>query len=253
MLRISLIIALLAGLAAGAVGVVYVKQKMVTTMNERDSEKSAKEAALTSLKKTEKELATTKDNLKNTQEKLASTESELKTVTARADELDKQKVELTSTLEKTRADRDAAQQELNKWDIVHMKPEEVKALQESYKKTIVERDTYIKENKVMLQKNNDLQAKIDYYFGKERIPDLPAGLKGKILAVDPKFQFVVLDIGGNQGVISRGQMLVNRNGKLMGKISIATVDSTHSVANIMPEWQQGEFMEGDQVITTSVN
>lgn len=252
MLRISLIIALIAGLAAGTVGMVYVKQKMVATMDDRDLQKKDKETAQAGLKKTSAELKVTSEKLKKTEENLASTEAELKTVTARADELDKQKTELTATLERTRADRDTAQQELMKWEIVNLKPEQVKALIENHKKLIVERDTYVKELKMMNQKNSELQAKIDYYLGgQDKVPELPSGLSGKIVAVDPKFQFVVLNIGGNQGVLARGQMLVNRNGKLMGKISIATVEPTHCVANIMPEWQQGELLEGDVVITTN--
>jgi len=253
MLRISLVIALIAGLAAGAVGVIKVKEKIVTTMNDRDSEKGLKETAQKDLAKTKTDLKNTSEKLKTTAEQLASTQTELTTVTARADELDKQKVELTETLAKTKEDRDTAQQTLMKWKIVGLSPEQVRELIEADKKPIAERDAYIKENQLMNDKNKKLQAKIDYYFGTNGIPELPVGLTGKIVAVDPKFQFVVLDIGGNQGVVARGQMLVNRNGKLMGKVSIATVDASNCVANIMPEWQQGELLEGDVVITTSVN
>ena len=43
LIRISLIIAIVAGLAAVGIGFVKVKEKIITTMNERDQEKKDKE------------------------------------------------------------------------------------------------------------------------------------------------------------------------------------------------------------------
>jgi hypothetical protein len=58
----------------------------------------------------------------------------------------------------------------------------------------------------------------------------------------------VLDIGENQGVLEYGELLVNRNGKLVGKIVVRTVQKDRSVANLLPGWEIGEVLEGDQVI-----
>lgn len=233
--------------------VIKVREKMIETMNQRDQEKKDKEIAQDDAKKTHAELATTKDKLKATETKLASTETELKNMTAKADELDKQKTELIANLDKAKGERDVAQQQLMRWDLLGLSIEQVKQLVVDKKQLTAERDAIAKENKLLIQKRNELQAKIDYFFGADRVPELPAGLKGKILAVDPKFQFVVLDIGGEQGVVERGEMLVNRNGKMVGKLRIATVDKARCIANILPGWQQSELMEGDQVITTSNN
>ena len=43
-------------------------------------------------------------------------------------------------------------------------------------------------------------------------------------------------------------MLVNRNGKLVGKVVVRTVQKDRSIANVLPGWELGEVMEGDQVI-----
>ena len=77
---------------------------------------------------------------------------------------------------------------------------------------------------------------------------LPAGLKGKILVVDPKWDFVVLDIGEAQGVLQNGVMMVSRNSKLVAKVKIMSVESNRSIANIIPNWKLGEVMEGDLVL-----
>ena len=96
---------------------------------------------------------------------------------------------------------------------------------------------------------NGLQTELKRYTG-DRAPEvpLPAGLRGKVLAVDPKYDFVVLDIGGNQGVLEHGTMLVNRNGKLVGTVRITRVEPNRSVANVIAELKQSDVMEGDQVI-----
>jgi hypothetical protein len=77
---------------------------------------------------------------------------------------------------------------------------------------------------------------------------LPAALRGKVLAVDPKWNFVILDVGENQGILEYGELLVNRNGKLVGKVIVRNVQKDRSTANLMPGWEIGEVIEGDQVI-----
>jgi len=79
-------------------------------------------------------------------------------------------------------------------------------------------------------------------------PALPIALKGKILAVDPKYDFVVLDIGAAQGVEERGALLVNRNSKLIAKVKVARVQQNRCIANIVADWKFDTVLEGDQVI-----
>ena len=68
------------------------------------------------------------------------------------------------------------------------------------------------------------------------------------MAVDAKWSFVVLDVGTEQGALERGEMLVNRNGKLVAKIRITTVERNRCIANVLPEWSWSNILEGDQVI-----
>jgi len=249
MLRICLIIAIVAGLAAAGLGFVKVGGVIKDTMTERDTyhksaddEKAAKDKAVASLKKAQGELDTTKKTL-------ATTESDLKAATAKAEELDKAKTDLTAQLERTKTDRDAAQQELSKWTLLNVKPEEVKTLIENLKNTIVQRDTFVSENKILFRKITELNSQIESITDPDRPVPLPAGLRGKVIAVDPKFDFVVLDIGGDSGVLTHGEMLVSRQGKLIAKVRIADVKTDRSVANILPGWKKAEVMEGDQVLT----
>jgi len=42
--------------------------------------------------------------------------------------------------------------------------------------------------------------------------------------------------------------MVDRKGKLIGKIRITSVQKDSCVASILPAWKRGQVMEGDQVI-----
>ena len=54
--------------------------------------------------------------------------------------------------------------------------------------------------------------------------------------------------GEDQGVLERGELLVNRNGKLVAKVVVRSVQKDRCIANVLPGWELGEVMEGDQVI-----
>jgi hypothetical protein len=71
---------------------------------------------------------------------------------------------------------------------------------------------------------------------------------GRILVVDPKWRFVVLDIGANHGLMPRGVLTISREGKLIGKASLTRVDADQSVADILPDPKAAEVREGDYVV-----
>jgi cell shape-determining protein MreC len=65
--------------------------------------------------------------------------------------------------------------------------------------------------------------------------------------VDPKWDFVVLNIGQDQGVLENGELLVSREGKLVAKIVVRSVEKNRCIANVVPGWKLGEVIEGDEV------
>jgi len=92
-----------------------------------------------------------------------------------------------------------------------------------------------------------LKTELAKYVGPEQIIRLRADLKGKILVVDPKWDFVVLNIGQNQGVLEDGELLVSREGKLVAKVIVRSVEKDRCIANVVPGWKLGEVIEGDEV------
>ncbi len=249
LIRIFLIVAIVAGLAAAGIGFVQVKNKLVATMEERDAEKKDKLIAEKSLASTKKTLKATEEDLTTTKKTLATTKTELQTMTAKADDLDKQKTDLAGQLASAKGERDTAQQKLVIWDALQMSPDQVRATVADLKTTRQQKDALTAENKTISMDNKKLNAKIDDLIGPDRPVPLPAGLKGNVVAVDPKYDFVVLDIGEKQGVLERGEMLVNRRGVLVAKVRITSVSAERSVANVLPDWKgKVEIMEGDQVL-----
>jgi hypothetical protein len=96
--------------------------------------------------------------------------------------------------------------------------------------------------KVMAEKK-----KLDDYIKNRAAGNVPVGLTGRILAVNPDWNFVVIDVGQNHGVFEKVPMMVHRDGALIGKVMISSVEPSISIADIMGEWKQTEFHEGDLV------
>jgi seryl-tRNA synthetase len=76
------------------------------------------------------------------------------------------------------------------------------------------------------------------------------GVRGKILAVNHAYNFVVLDLGGRHGVELNTEMLVVRDGALIGKIRISSVEPATSIGDIITRsLARGvQFQPGDIVI-----
>jgi cell shape-determining protein MreC len=59
------------------------------------------------------------------------------------------------------------------------------------------------------------------------------GVRGTILAVNQAYNFVVLNLGARQGVEPNSEMLVVREGTLIGRIRISTVEPATAIGDII--------------------
>ena len=59
------------------------------------------------------------------------------------------------------------------------------------------------------------------------------GVRGTVLAVNQAYNFVVLNLGGRQGLESNAEMLVIRNGTVIGKIRISSVEPATAIGDII--------------------
>jgi hypothetical protein len=60
-----------------------------------------------------------------------------------------------------------------------------------------------------------------------------AGVRGTVLAVNQAYNFVVLNLGGRQGVEPNSEMLVLRDGILIGKIRVSSVEPSTAIGDII--------------------
>ena len=247
LIRISLILAIVAALAVGALNFFQVRDKITTLITQRDSEKSQKVEAQTQLAKTRSNLKKTESDLDQTKQDLAETKTQRDKAVATATAQTKRAKDLSDKLAQTTKERDDAQNNLAAYKAAGLTAEQVsklgKTLKESQETVLALND----EKAVLERERIRLKASLAKYQGPDTEIKLPADLKGKILVVDPKWDFVVLNIGDDQGVLPEGELLVSRDGKLVAKVIVRSVDKNRCIANVIPGWKLGPVFEGDLV------
>lgn len=247
LLRISLIIAILAGLAAGGLGYYEVTTQIPALTGQRDSEHNAKVEKINELAATNKVLKITLATLAQTRQELADTKSERDKALARADAQEKRANDLSDKLAKATAERDDALNQLAAYKASDLTPEQVVKLNKTLKDAQAEIVAINAEKAVLNRTLLATQARLARYEGPENYVKLRADLKGKVIVVDPKWDFVVLNVGDEQGAVQDGELLVSRDGKLVAKVILRNVQKNRSIANIVPGWKLGELIEGDEV------
>ena len=248
MLRISLLIAVVAGMGVLAISQLKVArniEELRTDLKTTQDNLTASKSAETKAKKDARDANAAADKAKK---ELDTTKTDLANAAEKADQQEKRANDFEGRLNRTLQERNDAQAELARWKAINRSVEEILTLVSENKKLIAERDVSVAENKVLGRTIGILKSELNLLKGETVKVELPISLKGKVIAVDPKYEFVVLDIGEAQGVLRRGELLVNRAGRLVAKVRVLTVEANRSVANVLPEWKKSEIMEGDVVL-----
>lgn len=89
---------------------------------------------------------------------------------------------------------------------------------------------------------------VDQFIEAHARANRDASLAGHITATDPKFQFVVLDIGSEAGLKEEKELLVRRKGQTVGALRVMRVEKDYAVANVINGTKAERLYEGDQVI-----
>ncbi len=248
LLRISLIFAILAGLGALAVSQLKVKAKLDEITGQRDANAQERDQANADAAKARDDAKKSKDAQDKATKELADANALLETVTAKATEQERRANGLQTNLEKTTQERNEARQDLAAWTVIGIPVNQIQNRLAQIDVVTKEKEAVVTENTVLLRKLRITETELAKYKGPETDVALPVGLKGKVTAVDPKWDFVVLDVGEKHGVLERGKMMVSRGGKLVGKVQIVRVEQERSIANVLPDWKQVDVLEGDQVL-----
>lgn len=248
LLRICLIVVILLG-----AGTIFVTQKMArdhftAIRDQREDEKKGRAQEKTRADKSEREhtatkgkLATTEQSLAKTEEELTGTKQQLATAT---DSLNKTKADLATAVER----RKTMEAEIAKWESLQMPPEKIRETIANLKKSQDSIAVLEVEKQILDRRVKELKNQLGIILGENYIVELPAGTKGHVVAVDPKWNFVILDLGADKGMLEGGELMVHRNSQLVGKVRIREVMKDRSVANLVPGWKLGDIEEGDHVL-----
>lgn len=194
------------------------------------------------LKQTEKDLADTRDTLKKTEDELATTKTTLK---EREDEVAQLK---TSVSEK--------EQEIAKRD---GQINELKTAKADLEQQVKDREDKIAKNEETIKDLKDeiradeedikrISAELSACQSHGTKPYIRPGTAGRIVKVNDDWNFVVINLGTNHGMVPNGDMYVHRGDKLIGLVTIAVANKEMSIATIDRDWEQGRIQEGDFVV-----
>ncbi len=123
-------------------------------------------------------------------------------------------------------------------------------------------DSAEKEKAFLSEKLQDIQDRADQpKEGKKRRETVRetaprrTGLRGTVLAVNQAYNFVVLNLGTRHGVESNAEMLVLRDGALVGKIRISSVEPATAIGDIITSSlaRGAQMQPGDNVIYAGTN
>ena len=249
MLRLALIFGLLASIAGLVVSLVVTKPKVTELAENLTKTKGDLTASETARLKSDGEAKAAKLVAEKAAKDLSETKQELEK--SQADEVTQHNRadRLANDLSKASKERNEAREELSRWDLTGIKPEQVSVLKSDIKKANEMIGVVESEKKLLSRKVDTLESRLHRYEADVEPPVEMPGLRGKVLAVDAKWNFIVIDAGSDVAK-ENGVVLIRRDDKLVGKARIVRVEAQRSFANILPEWQQANYSvaEGDSVL-----
>ena len=240
LLRISLVFAVAAGIAVVAFAYFELRPRIQTLSKEREDYKLSSEQNRARAMKAEtygRELA----------ERLAQSQVEAEDALKASQRAADQNARLLIDLEEARAALHTAKQELARWNATGASPEQVASFARENKALVAQLSALQSKHDRLAREYANLQSILKIPSDPEAIPQLPP-MQGSVLIVDPKWNFVVLDIGETNGLLRNGILMISRDGKLIGKVKVRRVETERSIADILPGWRVSEVREGDQVM-----
>ncbi len=195
---------------------------------------------------TYQELQETKQDLANTQLQLEETEEELRVTQGRLEAAEQQVADLRDDLAERTAELASANQQIGQ---LERDNQDLQGRIDELDQRIVQLE---EENMDLADTVAEQQARLEDYedelFRDEAEIGTPEGLSGQILVVMPEWNFVVLDVGSEQGLSLHTEMLVHREDALVGRVRVSSVESELAIAEIMQDWVTDPLREGDHVL-----
>lgn len=256
--KILIIVSIVVSLATAAVG--FLNKGKISEANEKATQAEATASAANA------KLSTAEKTLKTTSESLATVTAEkdqlASQVSSAKAELDKATSDLAAaTTAKTAAETQASELTTKAAQL----QTELDAAKSNAPPPVVDnsaelqaRITELETVNATVQKDLDskttqLETLVKQNQDRQQLK-MRNNLEGRVLAVNPAWNFVVLNLGDKNGVLSNAELLVKRGNQLIGKVRITSVEPSTSIADIVansvPEGTA--ISPGDNVIFQAV-
>ncbi len=248
MLKACLILVIALGLAAIGVSQFQVKAKINQLTGDLAQQTQDAQNARAAQRKAENAERQAKADLETLNGQFAETQSRLEETTRIAQQQRVRADDLESELLSATSQRNEAQRELAQWRALGV---EIQVIQSMKNDLIAAREAISAgnaEREILLREIGQIKYDLSKYEGPNSEIAMRDGLKGTVVAVDDNWDFVVVSVGESDGARQSGKLMVSREGKLVGKIQITSLEPNQSVANVLPGWKQADIQVGDTVL-----
>jgi hypothetical protein len=209
------------------------RNELVTNISTRDSADRARTASEKKLKARESVLAAEQNKMSAAEAKVTSAEANL----ARAQ---KEKAELETKVRASEGQITDLQKRVTD-AVVGLAPGAPEAGSPNDMKSMLEDsrqqlEAAEQEKTILAEKIKAAQDRVTQMEEEKRRRESginAPGVHGTVLASNQAYNFVVLNMGERQGVVPNSEMLVMRQGGLIGKIRISSVEPTTSIGDII--------------------
>ena len=185
----------------------------------------------------------TQTDLENTRQDLENTRAELENTKAQLEDARTQIVQLNETIR-------GKDQELEEKSNLIAGLEDEKATLTAQVADLTAQIASLQDQVAQLEEDKSVLEtqleKCDKELHKEIT--MKPGTTGKIVYANKEWNFVVIDIGSNQGVQATAEMIIHRDDNMIGKIKISAVRDDVSIAEVMTDYQKDTVKEGDDVL-----
>ena len=247
-LRISLIVVLLASAGTIALTEFAFRPKIKRLIQQREQLAGERNEEAARADQLASQVAETSQKLARSETTLQTTIQQLTNAVAENDLLRSRNNLLATDLRQANSDLNTARQQLAQLNALGLRPEQVVGLLKS-NQVLTARlaSLQIEKDKVAHDYENLKRSWDAVFVPPAPPPELPP-VNGKVLAVDPKWEFVILNVGANDGLVPRGVLMISRGSKLIGKATLTRVESDRSIADLLPGWNVQDVREGDNAV-----
>jgi len=212
-------------------------------------------------------LGKTETDLKESKETLASTQATLETIQPKLKDAEGKLAASETELTETKAKLAVLESEVDELRKISEGEGGVEGLKEKLNSLISDKSRLEGEVTKFTTENAELKSEVETLIvSKTELEGAVAkqgkqidkhdrfimqkGIRGRVMAVNSGWNFVVLDVGDKKGAALNRELVVVRGGHSIGKVKITSVEANQSIADIMPRSMlKGMTVEpGDSVI-----